>query len=121
MWNIIKFELKYRLGRPATYIYFLIMLGLSFLFTATDLVQASGGGGKVMDNSPVQIAIIMMLMMWIGLLICSAVMGVPVIRDFEHNASPLIFTTPIRKRQYLGGRFIGSFVILLIIIAGILP
>ncbi|MGB3467224.1 MAG: ABC transporter permease, partial [Cyclobacteriaceae bacterium] len=121
MLNIIKFELKYRLVRPATYIYFAIMLLLSFLFTATDMVQASGGGGKVMDNSPVQITIIMMLMMWVGLLICSAVMGVPVIRDFEHKSSALIFTTPIKKWEYLAGRFLGSFIILLIIVSGILP
>lgn len=120
MLEVIRFELKYRLARPATYIYFVLMLGLSFLFTGTDLVQASGGGGKVMDNAPVQIAIIMMLMMWIGLLICSAIMGVPVIRDYEHSTSAIIFTTPIKKWEYLGGRYIGSFIILLMVISGVL-
>ena len=120
MLEVIRFELKYRLARPATYIYFALMLALSYLFTGTDLVQASGGGGKVMDNAPVQIAIIMMLMMWIGLLISSAIMGVPVLRDYEHSTSAIIFTTPIKKWEYLGGRFIGSFIILLLVISGVL-
>ncbi|MEL6562187.1 MAG: ABC transporter permease, partial [Bacteroidota bacterium] len=120
MLEVIKFELKYRLARPATYIYFFLMFLISFLATATDLIQAGGGGGKVMDNAPVQIAIMMMLMMWFGLLICSAIMGVPVLRDYEHNTSAIIFSTPIKKREYLGGRFIGSFIILLLVISGVL-
>ena len=119
MLEVIRFELKYRLRRPATYIYFAIMLILSFLLVSTELVQASGGSGKVMDNAPAQISILMLLMMWFGLLISSAIMGVPVLRDYEHSASAMIFTTPIKKWQYLGGRYLGSFIVLLVIILAV--
>ena len=47
--------------------------------------------------------------------IASAVMGVPILRDFEHKMESLIFTTNITKTSYLVGRFIGSFIILLLI------
>lgn len=119
MLEVIRFELKYRLRRPATYIYFALMLVLSVLLVSTDAIQASGGGGKVMDNAPAQIAILMLLMMWFGLLISSAIMGVPVLRDYEHSASAMIFTTPIKKWEYLGGRYLGSFIVLLVIILAV--
>ncbi len=48
-------------------------------------------------------------------LIASAVMGVAVLRDFEHNTEAILFSTPMKKFDYLMGRFWGSFVILLFI------
>jgi hypothetical protein len=52
--------------------------------------------------------------------IASAVMGVPILRDFEHKMESLVFTTNITKTNYLLGRFIGSFFILIIISSGFL-
>lgn len=45
-------------------------------------------------------------------------MGVPILRDFEHKMESLVFSTNITKASYLGGRFIGSFAILLLISTG---
>ncbi|MCS7073783.1 MAG: hypothetical protein NZ108_04880, partial [Bacteroidia bacterium] len=54
-----------------------------------------------------------------GTLVCAAVMGVPIYRDFEHKFHEIYFTTPINKLDYLGGRFIGSYLIAILVLAGI--
>lgn len=120
MLEVIKFEFKYRMGRPATYIYFGLLFLIAFLAVTTDMVQAGGSGGKLMENAPTVIMTIMLFTMFLGTFIASAIMGVPVLRDFEHSTASMIFSTPLKKNQYLAGRFIGSFLILLLITSGIL-
>ncbi|MFY0606240.1 MAG: aminopeptidase [Cyclobacteriaceae bacterium] len=120
MREFIKFELNYRFSRPVTYIYFLIIFLMSFIATATDIVRAGGSGGKVMENAPLVLSGIMLAVMIFGIFIASAVMGVPVLRDFEHKTDSMIFTTPTSKMSYLGGKFLGSFITLLFICSGIL-
>jgi len=62
MWvEILKFELKYRAARPATYIYFFIMFLLSFLAISTDVVRIGGGAGLVKENAPATIATMMVI------------------------------------------------------------
>lgn len=113
------FELKYRAVRPATYLYFLIWLLLSFMFVATDFVQIGGGAGKVFENSPYVIMQVMSILAAIGMLVTAAVMGVPIFRDFDHNSYSLLYTKPISKFGYLGGRFLGSYVTALFIFTAI--
>lgn len=113
--KIISFELKYRLHRPATYIYFFILFFMTFLCITTDAVIIGGAAGKVLKNSPYTIDQIVSILMIFGAMICSAVMGIPVFRDFDYKFHEIIFTTPVKKWQYLGGRFIGSYIITVII------
>lgn len=121
MFEIVRFELKYRLGRPATYIYFAIMFLLAFLSVTTDVVQIGGGVGQVKENAPTTIATMMVILSALpGMLLVSAIMGVPVLRDYEHQTASMIFTTPITKFQYLSGRFIGSFLVALFVYSGML-
>jgi ABC-2 type transport system permease protein len=118
--NILSFELKYRLKRPATYVYFFIFFFMTFLAVYSKHVGIGGEGGLVNKNSPYTVNIVVMIMTIFGTMICSAIMGVPVFRDFEHNFHEIIFTTPVKKWEYLGGRFLGSYIIALLVFSGIL-
>ena len=119
--SILSFELTYRLKRPATYIYFAIMLLMAFAATAWEDFTVGGGAGQVKDNAPTVLTTMILTMMALpGYLIASAVMGVPILRDFEHQTGPMFFTAPIKKRDYLFGRFLGSWLITLFIFSGIL-
>jgi len=118
--NIILFELRYRLNRPATYIYFGILFLLSFLFITTDVVQIGGSSGNVFRNSPFTINKTVLILNLFAAMICSAIMGVPVYRDFEHRFHEILFTTPISKFQYLIGRFLGSYIIAVLVMSGAL-
>ncbi len=119
MWEIFKFEIKYRWKRPATYIYFAIMFLLTFLATTTEYVGIGSGSGQIKDNAPVTIAAMLSILSALpGLLLASGIMGVPVMRDFEQKTGALFFTTPITKMQYLGGRFLGSFLTAVFVFSG---
>ena len=119
-WQVIKFELKYRLNRPATYIYFFIWLLLAFLGIAcSSFLQVGGPLGKVEVNASITLFNYAAIFSIIpGIFISSAVMGVPILRDFEHKMESLIFTTNITKSSYLLGRFIGSFIMLILMSTG---
>ncbi|HRU17730.1 MAG TPA: hypothetical protein P5070_07760, partial [Bacteroidia bacterium] len=109
MWSILRFELSYRFRRPATYIYLAILFLISFLFAATDAITIGGAVGNIHKNAPYTIYQVMLILTLFGTMIVSAVMGVPVYRDYEHRFHEIMFTTPISKAQYLGGRFLGSY------------
>eukprot|EP01093_Parvamoeba_rugata_P002070 TRINITY_DN125_c0_g1_i5.p1 TRINITY_DN125_c0_g1~~TRINITY_DN125_c0_g1_i5.p1 ORF type:complete len:485 (-),score=86.40 TRINITY_DN125_c0_g1_i5:28-1437(-) len=71
-------------------------------------------------NSPIVIAKTMGAITGIFMILASMIMGVSVLRDFEYNIESLLFSAPINKRDYLLGRFLGSFAVLLFVFAGIL-
>ena len=51
----------------------------------------------------------MAVMSLIGLFVATAFVASAVLRDYEYNTHPLFFSKPIRKIDYLGGRFSGSW------------
>ena len=113
--EIFKFELNYRKKRAATYLYFGIIFLMCFLAVTTDVVRIGGAVGQVKQNSPIVITQMSLIVSVFLCLIASAVMGVAVLRDFEHNTEAILFSTPMKKFDYLMGRFWGSFMILLFI------
>jgi len=122
---ILKFELWYRLRRPATYIYFAILLGIGLLFMLMtggffEGVTASVGNSKVYINSPFALnGLITVLTIVPGVLIISAMFGPAILRDFDSRMHPLLYTAPISKAGYLGGRFFGTLLITLLVFSGI--
>ncbi len=119
MWyEFFRFELKYRLRKPETYIFFAFIFlfsvfGVEFVFQGIDL-------GLVRKNSPIVIAKSMAAISGLSMLIVSIIMGVSVQRDYQYNVTSLIYVNPISKKGYLSGHFIGSFFVLLIIFSSIL-
>lgn len=119
MWyQIFKFEIQYRIKRPDTYVFFLFLflfsiVGVDFIFQGSDM-------GLMKVNSPIVIAKTMGAITGIFMILASMIMGVSVLRDFEYNIESLLFSTPIHKRDYLLGRFLGAFTVLLFAFSGIL-
>ena len=118
MWyEIFKFELKYRVKRADTYIFFVFLLlfsmyGVDFVFNEMDF-------SLVKKNSPLIVAKTMGAITGFCMIIASMIMGVSILRDFEYNIESLMFSNPIKKRDYLLGRFLGSFTVLLFVFSGI--
>ncbi|AKD58210.1 ABC transporter permease/M1 family aminopeptidase [Spirosoma radiotolerans] len=117
--SILRFEFTYRRNRPATYLFFALLLGVSFATVATDLIQGLSGGA-IKDNATMVVArISLVLFMLMGVLISSAIMGVSVVRDFECRIDALFFTKPIRRWEFLTGRYLGAMLVLLVTLAAI--
>lgn len=119
MWyNIFKFEIQYRIKRPETYIFFVFVFlfslaGVDFVFQGIDL-------GSVKTKAPIVIAKAMAAVTAILMMVTSLIMGVSVLRDYEYNMESLLFVNAIKKRDYLLGRFSGSFATLLFVFTGLL-
>jgi ABC-2 type transport system permease protein len=115
---IAQFEIKTRLARISTWVYF----GLFFLIALLWIASAGGlfkdatvtfGSGKVFVNSPFAVAQTVSFLGMTGLIVIATIMGRAVQSDFEYRTHHFLFTTPITKTQYLGGRFLGAFIIVL--------
>jgi ABC-type transport system involved in multi-copper enzyme maturation permease subunit len=110
------FELKYRLRQPMVYAFFVLFLFLSHSFTVETNIGIGGFGNlnNVNVNSPFKILAINSLLSLIGILMATAFMSGAALRDFKHNFSQIVFTTPVEKFGYLFGRYCGAVLIMLI-------
>jgi hypothetical protein len=124
--GVLRWEVAYYLRRISTWVYFGIYTLIGFLFMLLSggaFKEASavfGGGGKVLANAPYAIAALMPTIALCGMSIVAAVAGNSIYRDYDARMESLVYSTPISKRAFLGGRFIGTLVINGIILLGIL-
>lgn len=116
---ISSFELKYHLKAPLFYILFIVYFLLTFGAVTTDGVRIGGAVGAVNRNAPYVIMLFMLFMSVFGVLTTTAFVANSVHRDFELGTDALFFSSPIKKWQYLFGRFTGSFVIAALVSTGV--
>lgn len=117
---IAAFELRYHLKAPLFYIllavYFLLTLGA----VASDVITIGGSIGNVNRNAPFVIMQILLVFSIFGILTTTAFVSNSVHRDFEIGTDGLFFSTPMKKWQYLAGRFAGSFTVAVLIYLGVI-
>lgn len=115
--EIFFFELNYRLKRPATWAYF----GILFVFALfLSIGGLTGGSEKVFVNAPASIANNLNVVSIFGIMLASAIMGVPVYRDIEHGTQNYFFSYPISEKGYILGRFAGSMATLFLVSLGLI-
>ena len=114
--EILGFELRYHARRPFNYFFFALLFSLSFALIASDAIQIVGAVGLVKRNGPYAIAQLSILLTVIGLLFAVAIVGTSMLRDFRHKAHELLFTTHLSELGYLAGRFVGSFMVMAIVL-----
>ncbi len=123
--EIVSFEIRRRLRRISTYLYFFIFAALGFLIVtaASGVLPGAevtfGGSGKVLLNSPFFLGEFINALSAFGLLITSAVMGQAVYQDFACNTHSTFFSTSVSRAQYLAGRYLAGAVIVVLILMGI--
>ena len=124
-WSVARYELKYRMTRISTHVYagvffaLALLLGLAEAGTFESVTVASGA--NVLANSPFSVAGLMTAVGLFGVVVTASFMGQALVKDFEHRMHPLLFTTPLSKGAYLGGRFAGALVAALYVFAAIVP
>ena len=117
--HLFKFELRYWLRQPMVYIFFLINALLVFGATSSDEITIGGGVGNVFKNAPYVVENYYGFFSLLSLLMITAFLNSAAARDFTERTSQIIFTTPIRKRDFLLGRFAGSLLIAIIPFLGV--
>ena len=110
-WEFFTFELKFRFKSLSTYMYFLLWLMFSFFCVASESFGPIGSGnGKVALNSAYANTLDNLFAGLFGVIVIAAIFGTSILRDFQRDTYQIIFTQPISKFAYLGGRWAGSFV-----------
>ena len=88
--QILTFEIRYQLRRPATWLYFAILFLLSFGFLSSDAVEIGGGRGKVLKNAPWVLANTTIILTAIGQVITSALVGTSSCCSRRASRAPVI-------------------------------
>jgi ABC-2 type transport system permease protein len=118
-WEFFTFELKFRARSISTYVYFALWFFLTFLAVAWDDFFSTGND-KVLLNGPSSTTILYIIFTFFGAIVMAAIFGSSILRDFQRDTYQLIFTKPITKLAYLGGRWAGSFVTTVLVFSGLM-
>ncbi len=104
--EVARFEIVYQLRRVWTWLYFAVPLVVTLLFT----VEAYDSYVTPYHfNSPLFVALLTLIGGVTGLLATSALAGEAAARDVQTQMHPLLYTSPVSKRDYLAGRFLAAF------------
>ncbi len=88
---------------------------MAFGAVATDAVQIGGAIGNVYRNAPIVVIQFLTIFTLFGLLICGIFVSHALLRDFDAGTSDLLFANPIKKRDFLIGRFCAALVACMVI------
>lgn len=117
--HLFAFELRSHFRRPVTWLYVAIMFLLAFFAVSTDAILIGESLGKVKRNSPFALAQLYAIVLAIGQIITSALVGTTVLRDVDVGVHELLFTTRLTRRGYLGAKFLAAFAAMLLVFAAL--
>jgi ABC-type transport system involved in multi-copper enzyme maturation permease subunit len=119
LWHIAWFEIRYWLRSWMLWIFTLIIAAMIFGAVSTDEIQVGGALSNTYRNAPFVIENYYAIIGLLNLLFATAFVNSAAIRDFSHSTYELIFTTPLRRRDFLFGRFLGATLVSLIPMLGV--
>ena len=119
MWKFIKHEWKHWLTSPMTWIFLFINTMLVMGAVSSDSISIGGGVGSVHKNAPFVIQTYYGVMSLICLLMTTAFMNASANRDFSSGMYQFVFSSPIKKRDYYFGKFIGAASIAVLPLLGV--
>jgi ABC-2 type transport system permease protein len=119
MLNFALFEIRYWLKSVMLWVFTGIVALLVLLAMSTDQVSVGGAIGNTYRNAPFVVEQYYSIFWFITLLMVVAFVNSAAAREFAYNMNQIIFTKPIRKMDFLVGRFLGSVVVSTIPMIGI--
>jgi ABC-2 type transport system permease protein len=106
--RIFAFEFRYQVRQPLIWIASILFFITVFFVICSDAVTIGGSIGAVNRNAPFVIMRVLAVMTILGTFFTTAFVSTSVHRDFELQTDSIFFSTPLRKTDYLLGRFGGS-------------
>ncbi len=116
---LVAFELRVQSREFLTWLGFVVLLLLTIGFTASGTIMLVGDLGMVPRTAPWAIAHAMAGVTAFGQVITAMTAATTVLRDVAGRTQGLILATPLPWRTYLGGRFLGTLAVLLLIYTAI--
>ncbi len=122
--EFFKFDLDYQLRQPLLWVCALFLGLIAFGATTSDAVQVGGAIGNVNRNAPVVVVQLLAAFTLVSMFLVTIFIAGAVLRDSDIGISDMLFATPMRKRDYLIGRFgaglLACVLIFLVIIFGMM-
>lgn len=117
--TIFNFEFKRWLKNPSFYIFLILFFLISGLFAAVsfgvfDSITASRGT-NTKANSALALSGFINGMNYFIYFLLPIVIGSSVYRDFRYNMHTILFSYPFTKWDYIGGKFLSSLLIVILI------
>jgi len=106
--RIAGFEFRYQTRQPIFWVAAIVFVLLSFGAVASDNVQI-GQTANIHKNAPWVIAQTSLIFAVIYMFVTTAFVANVVVRDDETGYGPIVRSTPVRKFDYLFGRFTGAY------------
>ena len=119
LWHIAWFEIRYWLRSWMLWIFTLIIAALIFGAASTDHVTVGGALSNTYRNAPFVIENFYAMVGLLTLLMATAFVNSAALRDFSHNTYEMVFTTPLRRSDFLFGRFLGATLVSIIPMLGV--
>jgi ABC-2 type transport system permease protein len=122
LWTVTGFEVRSELRRMSTWVYFGLLFALTFVMMAAmagTWPDFDIGSRVQLANAPRPVANLIVVISILAVPITSALAGRAVHRDFETRIHPLFFTTPVSKAAYLGGRYLGTVIVNLLVLLAV--
>jgi ABC-type transport system involved in multi-copper enzyme maturation permease subunit len=114
--EVFRYELEHRLRSASTWIYAALLLVVgALMFLAT----ADGPPGAYI-NSPQRIAEGATVVGIFGMFVSAGMFGDAAVRDLLARMDPLLYTTRLRKAEYLAGRWLATLVVNALLLLAIL-
>lgn len=101
------------------WIFMFIYALFAFGATASDSIIIGGNPANIYKNAPFQIVSFYATLSIIFLVLTTAFMNATANRDFETGMYQFVFSSPIKKRDYFFGKFLGAFIVSLVPMLGI--
>ncbi|CAM4133485.1 M1 family aminopeptidase [Flavobacterium antarcticum] len=122
--TIFNFEFKRWLKNPSFYIFIFLFFIMSAFIAATsfgvfDSITASRGSNS-MANSPLALSEFINGMNYLIYFLLPIIIGSSVYRDFRYNMHTILFSYPFTKWDYIGGKFLSSLLVVIIITLSIM-
>ncbi len=105
--EVFRYEIEHRLRSPSTWVYAAILFGFAFSLNIDD----GPVNATFHANAPARVALLTLLIGLFALPASAEIFGDAAVRDVQAEMDPLLFTSPLRKAEYLGGRFLAALAI----------
>lgn len=119
LWTIVRTALRVNLRRLTTWVFAAVFVALSFLLYGGGLRIGgmTASGVRLAANSDYAVAAMLGAFSFLLMHFTATLTGDPIVRDVRLGVGPLVWTTPLERRTYVLGRFLGGYLSLLALYA----
>jgi len=117
--QILWFEIRYWLRSTMLWVFFAIIAIMVFAADSSDQVTVGSALGNTYRNAPFVVENFYSFIGLLTLLMATAFVNSAAARDFSHNTHQIVFSTPVKRVDFLLGRFLRAVFVSVIPMLGV--